>query len=86
LSLYPAVMDPTGRAPADVAARRGATILGILGTAWTGGKLGQANADANRSRQLKAGFYSLGLLTAWQPAKAAALFDDTDAGLSDRRG
>lgn len=73
-----------GRMLAELANRKGTTILATLCTAWTGGDLGQANADRDRFRRLEAGTYSLGMLTSWQPAKAAALFDDTDGGLPGR--
>jgi hypothetical protein len=73
-----------GRALADMASRNGATIISALLSAWTGGPLGQANASAETFRRLDAGTYTLGLITAWQPVKAAGLFDETDGGLPGR--
>lgn len=73
-----------GRILSTIGGRKGATVLPVLCTAWTGGALGQANASHDTFRQLAAGTYTLGLVSAWQPAKAAELFDDTDGGLPGR--
>jgi hypothetical protein len=73
-----------GRALGEMARRTGATIVQTLCTAWVGGALGNANASAETYRHLPGGNYALGLITSWQPQKAAALFDDTDGGLPGR--
>ncbi len=73
-----------GSALADIASRKGATILPTLRTAWTGGTLGAANASQDTRRLLNGGQYHLGVTFLFQPTKARPLFDDTDGGLPQR--
>jgi hypothetical protein len=73
-----------GRALGEMASRNGATILPTLCAAWSGAPIGQANASAETHRQLAAGAYALGLVAAFQPTRAAGLFDDTDGGTPGR--
>lgn len=73
-----------GQALAEIGNRKGATILPILRTAWSGGDAGQANASIETRRVLKAGNYVLGLVSLWQDHAAAALIADADGGTPQR--
>lgn len=73
-----------GQALAEMGGRKGATLLPTLRTMWTGGQAGQANAQAENTRKLKAGGYALGFIIGLQPSLAADLLDDTAAGTPQR--
>lgn len=73
-----------GQALAEMANRRGSTILPVLRTAWSGGDPGQANASIETRRHLKPGSYHLGLVSLWQDKAAALLLDDADGGTPQR--
>lgn len=73
-----------GQALAELAGRRGSTLLTTLRTAWSGGRLGQANASADTHRVVHEGRYRFALVIAWQPAHAAAILDDAAGGTPQR--
>lgn len=73
-----------GQALAEMGNRKGATILPILRTAWSGGDAGQANASLETRRILKGGTYAVGLVSLWQYGSAARLIDDQDGGTPQR--
>ena len=73
-----------GQALAEMANRRGSTILPVLRTAWSGGDPGQANASIETRRHLKPGSYHVGLVSLWQAKAAALLLDDADGGTPQR--
>jgi Bifunctional DNA primase/polymerase, N-terminal len=67
-----------------LADRHGATLLPELRKAWMGQPLGFAYAAAEKRLMLTAHSYRLCLLVGVQPARAAALLDDSDAGTPQR--
>ena len=73
-----------GAALAELGNRKGSTLLPMLRTAWSGQVLGTSNASAETKRRLAAGSYSIGLVIAFQPTKAAELLADTSAGTPQR--
>ncbi len=73
-----------GQLLADLANRRGSTILSVLRTAWSGGDPGQANASIETRRSLAAGSYAVGLVSLWQDKAAALLIADADGGTPQR--
>jgi hypothetical protein len=56
-------------------ARSGTTVMQTLRAMWSGVTVGQANASAERDRQLDAGKYSTGLVLNFQPDTIGPLFD-----------
>lgn len=73
-----------GQVLAEVGNRRGSTILPILRSAWSGSDAGQANASIETRRILKAGTYTIGLISLWQADAAARLIEDADGGTPQR--
>jgi hypothetical protein len=73
-----------GQALAEMANRRGSTIMPALRTAWSGGDPGQTNASVDTRRSLKPGSYHVGLVSLWQAKAAALLLDDSDGGTPQR--
>ena len=73
-----------GQMLAEIGSRKGSTILPVLRTAWSGGDPGQANASIETRRSLKAGSYSVGLVSLWQDKSGAALIQDADGGTPQR--
>lgn len=73
-----------GQMLAEIGSRKGATILPILRTAWSGGDPGQANASADTFRTLRTGSYHIGLISLWQNKSGAALIADADGGTPQR--
>lgn len=73
-----------GQVLAELASRKGATIMPILRTVFTGGSTGQANASIETRRHLRAGTYSIGLVSLWQDEAAAALLADQAGGTPQR--
>lgn len=78
------VLLDEGQVLAELAGRRGATLLPTIRTAWSGAELGQHNADADRRRLVPAGEYAFALLAGFQPDKGVALLDDADGGTPQR--
>lgn len=64
--------------------RRGATIGMALRTAWTGGTLGQMNAQETTTRHVPDGSYSLGVLIGYQPHAAQTILADGGGGTPQR--
>lgn len=73
-----------GQLLAELGARKGATIMPVLRTAWSGGDPGQANASLDARRSLKRGSYHVGLVSLWQTHTAQALLADADGGTPQR--
>lgn len=73
-----------GQLLSEVAKRKGATILPVLRTAWTGGDPGQANASVETRRTLRPGSYAVGLISLWQDDSGAELLADADGGTPQR--
>lgn len=62
--------------------RSGATIGPALRTAWSGGVLGQQNADVERNRLVTG--YATGLVAGFQPDAMQPLIDDVFTGMPQR--
>lgn len=73
-----------GQALAEMGSRKGSTLLPMLRTAWSGVVLGTSNASAETKRRLPPGSYTLGLVIAFQPSKAAELLADGAGGTPQR--
>lgn len=73
-----------GQALAELGNRKGATLLPMLRTAWSGVVLGTSNASAETKRKLAGGSYAIGLVIGFQPSKAAELLADTAGGTPQR--
>ncbi|MGA0894928.1 MAG: bifunctional DNA primase/polymerase [Ilumatobacteraceae bacterium] len=73
-----------GQALGEMSARKGATILSVLRTAWSGGDPGQANASVETRRSLRPGSYHVGLISLWQDKAASILIADVDGGTPQR--
>lgn len=67
-----------------LAGRNGATLLPFLKTAWSGGDMGTANAEAERDRQVQAHCYRLALVAGVQPVNAGIILDDEGGGFPQR--
>lgn len=78
------VYGDEGAALTAMMQRQGATLPEALRRAWTGADLGQANANADRTRVIHAGQYRMGLVVGFQPELAGRLLDDADAGTPQR--
>ena len=59
---------------------RDSILLPSLNTGWTGGHLGQANADRSRRRAVPAKKYCYGLTVNVQPARSGPIFDGEASG------
>lgn len=66
--------------------RTGATIMPTIRTIWTGGLVGQANANQENSRVLPARSYVYGMCIGIQSEKAGAILDDSAGGTPQRFG
>lgn len=73
-----------GQALAELGNRKGSTLMPMLRTAWSGMVLGTSNASAETKRKLNAGAYTLGMVIAFQPSKAADLLADATGGTPQR--
>lgn len=63
-----------------MAGRNGSTIATTLRKAWSGELLGEANASADRDRQIERGAYAIGISISFQPATIGGLFDPNEVG------
>lgn len=63
-----------------ITGRSGTTIAQMLRSAWSGENIGQANASADRDRQLLRGEYSMGIHLGFQPGTIGPLFDPKQIG------
>lgn len=70
-----------GSTLAEMAGRKGSTILSVLRTAAMGGTLGQANAAVENRRILPGGDYSFGLTVNYQPKITGNLFSEVEQGV-----
>jgi hypothetical protein len=73
-----------GQVVAELANRKGATLLATIRTMFSGAQLGNTNADREKRRLINPGFYTVGLLILFQPELARALLDDAAAGTPQR--
>jgi hypothetical protein len=73
------VMDE-GETMVRLVTRNGSTLATTIRRAWSGEVLGEANASAERDRQLDRAAYSIGLAVAFQPAAIGPLFNETEVG------
>jgi hypothetical protein len=64
--------------------RSGSTIGTVLRTAWIGDALGQANASADRQRDVPGGTYALGLVIGFQRATVQPLLAEGSGGSPQR--
>lgn len=64
--------------------RKGATILPVIRSAFSGEALGNQNADPARRHHIPAHAYRLGLIMGIQPLRAGPLLNDVDAGTPQR--
>lgn len=64
--------------------RSGSTLAQTIRTAWSGGLLGQANADSTRVRIVPAGTYRWVMVLGFQRETAGALLDDATGGTPQR--
>lgn len=77
-------MVDEGQALSEMAARKGSTLLPTLRSAWSGQRLGQANASEDRTRHLPPGEYRMAALAGFQPETAVALVEDAAGGTPQR--
>jgi hypothetical protein len=75
-----------GQVLAELASRKGATLLPAFRTIWTGGPLGQANANRERFRVVPGGSYVFGISIGFQLEMAGQLLADHIAGTPQRFG
>lgn len=73
-----------GQVLAEFGKRSGSTTASTIRTSWTGTHLGQANASAETKRLLRAGTYSIGIISLWQLNAAMTLIGDVDGGTPQR--
>ena len=64
--------------------RKGATILQTLRTAWSGGVLGNTNANVETRRKLERNSYRACVVVAFQPSCGSALVADSHGGTPQR--
>lgn len=64
--------------------RQGTTIGATIRTAWTGGALGQANAQETTTRYVARGAYAMGMVIGYQPSVAQDLLSDGGPGTPQR--
>lgn len=64
--------------------RQGTTIGATIRTAWTGGALGQANAQEATTRFVARGTYCMGMVIGYQPSVAQDLLADGGPGTPQR--
>lgn len=73
-----------GQALAELGARKGATLLPVLRTAWFGQLLGNANASVDTRRVLNAHTYRLAVIIGVQLEHAAPILADVAGGTPQR--
>ena len=78
------LMLDEGQALSEMASRKGSTLLPTLRSAWSGQRLGQANASDERTRYLPPHEYRLVLAAGFQLETAVALIDDAATGTPQR--
>jgi hypothetical protein len=75
-----------GQVISDLGSRAGSVLLPAMRTIWSGGPLGQANANVERRRIVPAMSYSFGIVAGFQVTRVGPLLDDADAGTPQRFG
>lgn len=75
-----------GRILGDLGDRKGSTLVPTLCAVWTGGPLGQANANRDRFRPVPRNGYVYGLVVVTQTSNAGAILDAAGTGLPQRFG
>lgn len=78
------VYGDEGQALTALTQRQGATLPEAIRRAWSGADLGQANANADRTRVIHGPTYRLGLVVGFQPKHAGDLLADADSGTPQR--
>lgn len=73
-----------GQALAELGNRKGSTLLPTIRSAWSGDRLGQANASEERRRHLAPGEYRFALVAGFQLEHAVHLIDDAGGGSPQR--
>lgn len=73
-----------GQALGELGGRKGSTLMPTIRSAWSGGRLGQANASEDRRRQLAPGEYRFALVAGFQTEHATTLLDDAAGGTPQR--
>jgi hypothetical protein len=64
--------------------RSGSVLMSTLRSIWSGKRLGQSNASAERRRFVSAGQYTFGVTMGLQESKAGPLLNQVDAGTPQR--
>ncbi len=67
-----------------VSSRSGATLLGMLREAWSGGMLGSQYGDRAKRLHIRRHSYRCVMVVGVQPSRAAPLLDDADGGTPQR--
>lgn len=73
-----------GQALQEMGSRKGSILMPTIRSAWSGGRLGQANASGDTKRHLKPKTYRFALIAGFQTEKATALLDDAAGGTPQR--
>lgn len=73
-----------GQALGELGSRKGSTLMPTIRSAWSGDRLGQANASEDTNRQLAPGAYRFAMLAGFQLEHAVALLDDAAGGTPQR--
>lgn len=73
-----------GQALAELGGRKGSTLMETIRSAWSGKRLGQANATEERKRHLEAGSYRFAMIAGFQLEHATALIGDAAGGTPQR--
>jgi hypothetical protein len=68
----------------ELQSRKGSTLLANIRTAWSGKRLGNANASEDTKRHIPPGEYRFALLSGFQTELATALIDDAAGGTPQR--
>lgn len=75
-----------GQALMAAGRRKGSTVLPTVRTIWTGGVLGQTNANHDRYRYIPALSYAYGFVVGFQSTTVGELLDEVAAGTPGRFG
>ena len=78
------VLLDEGQALAEMGSRSGSTLLPTLRSAWSGARLGQANASIETFRQLADHSYRMACIAGFQPEYAHGLIADAVGGTPQR--
>jgi hypothetical protein len=68
----------------ELGSRDGATIQSVLRSAWSGGQIGQKNADSTRDRKVEAHDYRLVMICGVQPRRSSVIFREEGSGSPQR--